>query len=402
MKILVLSLLRLGDILLQAPALRALRDRYPDAQIDLLINKQCQGVRELLPYVDHFHLFERDEYQRLLTSNEAHLYTAYDKVECLIQTLNQQKYQHIYNWTHNRLSAYLMGALECADKQGLQILGEQVSVTNPWFRYLNSTQNNRDNKYHYSDLFLRSIEGELPLLPTVIAETPSGQKEAAQFERTYFRVLIQALTGDPKKNWGLANFASFVRDLSHKIPGTQFLFLCAPNEKAQLEKFLDQQGHFNNQAQLACVTLSGALSLLRSSDLLVTGDTSIKHLASYADCRVIELVLGSSQMHETGVYRAGQWMIQNQETCSPCSHFNKCHRETHACAQTISPRLVSQLAESVYSKNSPVLDTMQLNRAKIYMSRQGQGGFWHFESIDPSTNHVAKGDLYEAEKEAER
>ncbi len=48
MKILVLSLLRLGDIIQQEPLLRALRAKHPEAQIHLLVNRQFAQVEKLM------------------------------------------------------------------------------------------------------------------------------------------------------------------------------------------------------------------------------------------------------------------------------------------------------------------------------------------------------------------
>lgn len=57
MKILVLQLARFGDIYLTWPALRALRRRYPDASIHLLVRERFVAATEGLGAGIDVHVF---------------------------------------------------------------------------------------------------------------------------------------------------------------------------------------------------------------------------------------------------------------------------------------------------------------------------------------------------------
>ena len=61
MKLLVVSLLRLGDIIQQKPLLEGLRRQFPQARIHLLINRQFSQVSQLLGNtVDQYIYFDRE------------------------------------------------------------------------------------------------------------------------------------------------------------------------------------------------------------------------------------------------------------------------------------------------------------------------------------------------------
>jgi ADP-heptose:LPS heptosyltransferase len=57
-RILVIMNRFIGDLLFMAPALYLIRDSYPDARLEILINKDCEGLIEP-PLVDKVHAFDR-------------------------------------------------------------------------------------------------------------------------------------------------------------------------------------------------------------------------------------------------------------------------------------------------------------------------------------------------------
>lgn len=59
MRILVVKLADLGDVLTATPALRALRNSLPEAEIDVLVTPQGQGVLTGSPYVDQVIVFPK-------------------------------------------------------------------------------------------------------------------------------------------------------------------------------------------------------------------------------------------------------------------------------------------------------------------------------------------------------
>nr|HMN67766.1 glycosyltransferase family 9 protein [Bdellovibrionales bacterium] len=62
----------------------------------------------------------------------------------------------------------------------------------------------------------------------------------------------------------------------------------------------------------AILSLEGARALLDRADLLITGDTSIKHLANAPAIRVLELCLGPSDPRRTGIYKENSLILQGQ------------------------------------------------------------------------------------------
>ncbi|MGE3756805.1 MAG: glycosyltransferase family 9 protein, partial [Pseudobdellovibrionaceae bacterium] len=377
MKVLVISLLRIGDLLMQAPALKGIRDRYPDCKIDLLVNRQCASIVPLFPNMNRTFLFDRDNYQKAMASAETHLYASYFALETLINELNEQDYDLILNWTHNRVSGFLMGSLNSKNRLGLEIKGEKKNVYGNWFQYLNQTQSNRQNLFHYSDFFIQSLGLEAPRLDECLnAGTAQASKASG------LKIAIQVLTADPKKNWPLSKYANTIESLLAEFKDCSVSLLSAPSEKPKIELFKRTYFATESRVQIFCANFADTFQLLNQTDLLITGDTSIKHLASYSRSAILEIILGSSQMHETGVYKEGQWMIQNMAACSPCPHRDPCAQKSHLCSERISASVVTQLAISILKKEKPVFTTQETerNNLRVYVSRRDGQLMWQIES----------------------
>src|SRR5438067_1967511 len=57
--ILVVKLASMGDLLLSTPALRALRETYPQARIDLLVTPEAAGILKGWDVIDHIIVLDK-------------------------------------------------------------------------------------------------------------------------------------------------------------------------------------------------------------------------------------------------------------------------------------------------------------------------------------------------------
>lgn len=380
MKILVVSLLRLGDIVTATPVLQGLRRRHPDARIDLVCNAECQSLIPLVPHIDAGIVFDRRTLQECLVDPERSIFEAYDRLRGWIAALNETRYDLVLNLTHNRLSGWLCGLVRAGEYRGLhRSESGDVRFGSPWFSHLNGWGLEPDgNQCHFSELQYRGAGLDQEMPGFTLQETDGGRKEAERLRGAWTGyLLVQPLTSEDKKNWGLERFATCLRTFRSAQPSAPVMILGAPGEKAVLQGLCERVG--GADVRLAICSLEGAYSLVRGAALLLTGDTSIKHFASAAGTPTIELSLGSSHFRQSGAFADRSLILQARASCAPCRHSDVCSQATHVCAEAIAPDLVGLLAAHVFSGDVDALRSVAerlSSRASLYQVVRHALGEW--------------------------
>jgi ADP-heptose:LPS heptosyltransferase len=341
-----------------APTLDGLRRKYPKARIDLLINSSCAGVKNIIPGIDSFIMLDRQELQDGLVQADRPLFESFDKLNAFVANLNANEYTMVLNLTHNKLSGYLTSMVSAEDRLGLAINAKgQASFGSTWFKYLNDVVAlGAETIFHYSDIFYQAAGLAKGQQSYNLVETDAGREEVELFIRhcgfkSGPKIVVQALTSDEKKNWGEKKWVTALKQIQLFESRAQIILLGAPSEKEKIHNLKKLLAEQNVKADIAILSLEGALSLLHVCDLLITGDTSIKHLASATPISVIEISLGSSDLRKTGAYKSGGLVIKSREACAPCDHNKSCHRTEQFCSTQMSAEMVGALALQYLQKD---------------------------------------------------
>lgn len=391
MRILGVSLLRLGDVLMASPALRSIKEQYPNAKLDLLVNESSQILAPLLSDVDSVYTVERRDLQEALVCAERPLFEAFDKLNKTIQKLNSNEYDLVINLTQNRFSGHICALIQAKEHLGLMFNnGGLPRFGSPWFKYLNDVvAAGAETIFHYSDIFSYGIASKKKTYAFNLRETDKGRNELEQFlTKTGYKsgphIVVQFVTSDTKKNWGLKNWAEAISQFLVFEPQAQIALLVAPNEVSQAHKFMQMLPSMANRIHIAEMSIEGAYSLLCMSDLLLTGDTSIKHLASATQIPILEIALGSSDVRKTGTYRDGALIVSSREECAPCEHSSSCPKASHLCGESVEPSYLALLASKFLHKDWSavrVLAEEYSDKVNIFKTQFSAQGFWSAEMI---------------------
>ncbi|MGZ3772833.1 MAG: glycosyltransferase family 9 protein [Pseudobdellovibrionaceae bacterium] len=386
MKILIVSLLRLGDIIQQIPLIKGLQEQFPDAEIHLLANKQFKQVEKILDGVVHRYIyFDREAVQKGLGDPAYNILWSYSEVENLIEELNESSYDIVFNFTHNKLSAYLIGALSIPDKRGLfAVEGRFEGLSNRWIRYFNDRFSGiQKSLFNYVEILGKGFG--IPVKPN---------SNSLCEKRGNKLILLQCLTSDEKKNWGLSKYLELKTAFETALVDYDVLVLGAPFERETLLKV------FSESDLLICDLIEARKHLL-NSDLLITGDTSIKHLAAQVGTPIVEIAVGSSDSIKTSAYTTQAVILKSTIPCAPCIHSQACPQKSHLCADDITVHNVFSAAwdlltgEKIKQKNL----FLQLEKAvwEIYLDQNANcDEFFYHQYIDDFSENISSPAFAEA------
>lgn len=344
MKVLVVSLLRLGDFLMLAPVLRGLKEQRGVKELHVLVHPEALHLKNLFPDVDQWHVIDRKQLQNALGMADTPFLLAHDLLLNCVSALSKQKFDSVINLTHTEFSGWVCGAIETKDRLGLHYdFNGKPQIFSPWFHYLNTqVAGGGKDVFHMTDIFFHAagLTGE----PNWhMPDTEQGLKEASSFQGSPY-IALQTLTSDLKKNWSVGSWVSAMVQMQTVDSKLRFVMLGAPPERERLDGLCQMAHSRGVNVELAICSMEGALAIIRGAQLLVTGDTSIKHLACATDTPVLEICLGSSDYRKTGVYKQDSVILQSRVGCAPCPHSRACNQSSHRCGESLTPEVVALTA----------------------------------------------------------
>jgi ADP-heptose:LPS heptosyltransferase len=405
MRILVVSLLRMGDLVMAANAIAGLKRKYPNAEIDLFTNDSNRGVVPLISAISRTYYFSRTSLQKDLGEAHRPIFAGIDSLKALVHEINRKEYDLLINLTQNKLSGYMCALIEAREKIGLVISeNEQSTFGSTWFRHLNDFAHVQvPHLFHFVDIFKAAMGVSTQSSAEAMLNTEAGNNEISSLDTDRPILVIQPFTSDEKKNWRGSSWAEFIATFSRLQPGFDIHVFGAPNEKVRVQEIVDLAARRGAPAQATILSLEGAFALLRKSKLCVSVDTGIKHLAAAAGTQqIVELVLGSSDFKRTAAYSSNSLVIRSVESCQPCGHSTPCHRtelsEERPCATRVSPMSVASLTAQFFRRDQITLAaaaTEYSDEVDCYLGRISAGGFWWPEKIGEGSGEVNSAYLLE-------
>lgn len=381
MKILVVNLLRLGDFVMIAPVLSGLTRKYPQAQVDVLTFKSTAHLAPITPMVNRWWTLNRDELQAGLGRADLPMLMSFDLLKETLDEIGAEKYDLVINLTHTVFSGWVTGYIDCKSRLGLSFDNRgQANFHSPWFKYLDQhAEGLSEDIFHYTDLFFEACElkGERDF---GLKPTAAGSAEVQNLNLPQQPLIVcQTQTSDSKKVWSETYWRELLISLASQHSQFHIVLLGAPNEAAKIfSLFHSLPADIQSRVSTAYLSLDGALALLQRGQLLITADTSIKHLANATPIQVVELSLGSSDYRRTGIYKRDSLILQAQVPCAPCRHSSECSQTSHLCAEKLKATDVACVVAAFLQNDWKAVAAASRNRSGLQALRTHwtRSGLW--------------------------
>jgi len=354
--ILIINLIRLGDIIQTSSVIQGLRKKHTGIRITLVINSNFASATTLLSGIDNVLEVDTLTMHTCLFSKNRSLCRAYEYTEEFFSQLRETHFDMIINITPNTMG--VLCAL-LADKNanrtrsragecGWAVLFE--SITRHW----------ETAPFHLIDIH-NKIAGLKPerIVPKVVVEEKYHCRASELLHAGGVRkgdVLIGFFPGASRqyKQWPVKYFMATGKMLQKETDAWIVLFGSDTEKKTALflEKNLD--GRILNTA--GKTNLKELAALMGSMDILISNDTGPMHIAAATGTKIISIHTGREMSLSTGPYGQGHVCVQPQLSCYPCNRPEQC--ADMKCKNAIRPEIIFSAALSLLGKERTTLKTL--------------------------------------------
>jgi len=343
-KILVIRLTSLGDVLLAAPAVQAIKKNFPSATISWLVEGNVAGLLAHQDFVDHVIEFPRAKLERSLRSGR--LLQAARTFSAFRRSLREEEYDAVLDLHGIMKSAVLAKMARAGRRIGF---GAAFAKEASWMVY-NEKVGGGDRRMHKVERsrLVASFLGIEAFPKPNLRTSAEGDRYIDDYLKRsgiaspLFVVNPFCSKGSEFKRWELARYGELIRRLGDET-GATMMIVWGPGEEKEAQRLQEIGG---DRAVLSCpTTVSQLLSLLRRTDLYVGGDTGVMHLAALAGVPVVA-IFGPTDHLVNGPYGEGHTIVRKEQSCGPCRDKD-C--ESRKCIRSIS-------VDDVYSASLAALD----------------------------------------------
>ena len=324
-KVLIVNLMRMGDILQTSPVIGRLRARYPSIEVGLVLNQAFVEAGRRIR-ADTVHALDIQGLRNLLSQADE-VEEAHRELETFVESVNRGgPYDLVCNLTPSPSAAALASLFLYRSRLGMWMESDgSMQAADPWTAYLVSMMSNRrKNPFHLVDIWMRALGLQGPgslLLDVGQEDTEKAGELLAALEVNADRELLigfQVSASQKEKCWSEREYIRLGQSIHRGLKARILLFGVAQEQDLCGRVQAEIPGSVNLAGRTDLGVLAAALRFCRA---LVSNDTGTLHVATAVGTPVVVVSVGPVNFRETGPYGKGHWVLQARLPCAPC-HFD--------------------------------------------------------------------------------
>jgi lipopolysaccharide heptosyltransferase II len=348
LKILLIRLRQIGDVVFTTPAVRALRQRFPDAHLSYLVEPQAAPVVAGNRHIDEVIVAPRRRGVAALGHELA-----------LARRLRATKFDVVVDF-HGGPRASLLAWLSGAPVRiGYDVPGR-------WWMYTRRVARARVLRPRHSVLnqwdLLSVLDTpppdpeqyplEMPTDPRV-ARAVAERLQAAGVTRAHQLIALHVSAGNPFRRWPIASFADVAAALAVGDPIRRVVITSGPSDHRAAERVIEAararlpERERDRVVQCGEFSLAELRALFDRAALYIGGDSGPMHVAATSAVPIVGLY-GPTLPARSAPWRASARRHEAVEVhglpCRPCDQ-RTCLPGDFRCLTRIDPRQVLEAAE---------------------------------------------------------
>lgn len=335
MKILLLRMMGLGDVAsILLPAAKIMRQRYPDAELDVMTFNVGAELMGLMPEVDKVHMVTSEQWP-------SEMQEALPRFIDLAEYLAYEQYDQIIN-----LDTWFMPCVlaRCLKDMGLPVLGNYLEMS---MQELFSSLLSFDIQQSYVKQPWQYIESTFPNMPQWF-DRWWDKPEFAEMDYPQF-YLNHCCQFPETIDISLDNFdktVSFPSSEHQRIIALSTSGRVASKQypyKDELKRLLEDEGYYVWGEFNGEVSMDVTLGRLAKTDLLITVATATQWLAKLVACPSY-MITGPLPPSILGAEISAEKHID----CQYCAQ-SECHLDTPFSCMDIKPELIVQQVKNFFN-----------------------------------------------------
>jgi lipopolysaccharide heptosyltransferase II len=355
LKILLVRLRQIGDVVFTTPAIRALRDRFPDAQISYVVEPAAAPVVERNTLLTQVIVAPRLRGLAGLRRDVA-----------LGRLLRDERYDVAIDFHGGPRASLLTWLSRAPIRIGYDVAGRRWMYTRVverprQLRARHSVENQWD--------LLASLGVPRPNPDTYPVEMPSNpdlaravaiRLESAGVAATDALVVVHVSAGNPFRRWPIQSFSEVAAALLTRHRRVRVIVTSGPSERDAASQVITKARERVEPHDRARVLDCGDFSLPELRELVdraalyIGGDSGPMHIAATSHVPMISLY-GPTLPARSAPWRSAEWRSAAIEVhgleCRPCDQ-RVCAPGDFRCLLRIEPREVIEMAERLVNLDS--------------------------------------------------
>lgn len=338
MKIVVLLLARLGDIYMAWPALRALRRKYPDAEIEVVTRPKFQSALTGLDVINKIHLLSATEILEPLIRSQIDPKESFDRLSAFIDDLKNTKADWVINWSFSPVSSYLAHSITHPSTRvtgytrfddGFLCLPDDMSAY-----FYAQVGIGRTNRFHLIEIM--ASMADLDLVDEDFA-APADLVKNQKYELPEDYIVLHVGASEVHKSLSTSKWISIISQLRHRHP-IHVVLIGSERESIIAESIMSGVPEHTAINLTGKTSVSDLFSIIANAKLVVGCDSAPMHIATLTQTACVNISLATVNFWETGpratgsvVYRAAN---ENEVPADKVAQI--IHRSLSADAQDLS------------------------------------------------------------------
>jgi heptosyltransferase-2 len=311
-KILVRSTNWIGDAVMTTPAVRTIRENFPESEITILVHPWVADVFRYSPRIDRIFVYEKKGRHKGLRG-----------LLQLAGELRQERYDCAILLQNAFEAALLAKMAGIPVRGGYTTDGRGLLLTHGVRKEPELVRKHEVNYYQrmVRGLGLKTAPNELELfIPGVQIDSARARLQGLAGRESGSGPLVGINPGaafGPAKRWPAERYAELADLLLHRAGGRILLFGGEADRTATSE-IVGRVSQPDRVVDLAGRTsLIEAMALIGECDVFITNDSGLMHVAAGLHTPLVA-IFGSTDHVRTGPYSNNAVVIRKPLPCSPC------------------------------------------------------------------------------------